>query len=156
MDNTVAVLTIISVSFAILIAVCTLFGLISKSIKKSFKTTMKTENDRQAEGLKAEFNTKIQILTKELSDFKTAKCESDSKLRNASIASARDRLHQAYNQFMPLGRIDEHTLYCIVELAEAYEDLGGNSFVEDEIKELQQMYINNLKHKENRFSNYET
>lgn len=148
MNNAVAILTIISASFAILVAMCTIFGLISKSIKKSFKATIKSENDRQAIELKEEFSEKLQSLTRELSEFKANKDDSDKKLKNASLASARDRIHQAYTYFLPKGTIDEHTLFCIVELAKAYGDLGGNTFVKDEVKELQIMYNESLRHKE--------
>lgn len=125
----------------------TVYLLVSSRFKKSFKDsvvkTIREENDKQA----VVFNDEIKKLTDELKIYKEATADIDKKLRNSSLALARDRIHQAYTHFIPKGTIDEHTLFCIVELSKAYAELGGNTFVKDEVEELKKMYADSIKHK---------
>lgn len=140
-----AVISILAGVLAAVISATTIYAMISKTIRKSFKKVVEEENIKQSQELKGEFTKNLQDLAKELNEYKSLKDTNDSLLKDSSLALARDRIHQAYKYYMPKGDIDEHTLYCVVELAKAYVSLGGNTFVKDEVEELRRLHTDSVK-----------
>lgn len=76
-----------------------------------------------------EIRTQLDQLTKSQNDV-------NNKMKSALLASTRDRINQAHDYYMRKDFIGTHSLYIIEQLYESYKELGGNSFISDQMKDI--------------------
>lgn len=149
----------------IVIYICTLIASISgasivigKAIKKSVSSAAKEiiderlkksdeEHKKSIDEMEDRMNKKINALQNsvdtQISEIRTqldklAKSQNDvnNKMKSALLASTRDRINQAHDYYMRKDFIGAHSLYIIEQLYEAYKELGGNSFISDQMKDI--------------------
>lgn len=83
----------------------------------------------------------LKTLTIELQKIGSASHENDEKLKSAIMRVARDRINQAYRYFTSLGEIDEHSKEALMGLYETYHDMGGNTFIDDEMEVIRRLPV---------------
>lgn len=149
----------------IVIYICTLIASISgasivigKAIKKSVSSAAKEiiderlknsdeEYKKSIDGMEDRMNKKINALQNsfdtQISEIHTqldklTKSQNDvnNKMKSALLASTRDRINQAHDYYMRKDFIGAHSLYIIEQLYESYKELGGNSFISDQMKDI--------------------
>lgn len=149
----------------IVIYICTLIASISgasivigKAIKKSVSSAAKEiiderlkksdeEHKKSIDEMEDRVNKKISDLQnsvdKQISEIRTqldqlTKSQNDvnNKMKSALLASTRDRINQAHDYYMRKDFIGTHSLYIIEQLYESYKELGGNSFISDQMKDI--------------------
>ena len=149
----------------IVIYICTLIASISgasivigKSIKKSVSSAAKEiiderlkksdeEHKKSIDEMEDRMNKKINALQNsvdtQISEIRTqldklTKSQNDvnNKMKSALLASTRDRINQAHDYYMRKDFIGAHSLYIIEQLYESYKELGGNSFISDQMKDI--------------------
>ena len=82
----------------------------------------------------AQIHTQLDQLTKSQNDV-------NDKLKSALLASTRDRINQAHDYYMRKDFIGSHSLYIIEQLYESYKELGGNSFITDQMKDIHRLEV---------------
>lgn len=149
----------------IVIYICTLIASISgasivigKAIKKSVSSAAKEiiderlkksdeEHKKSIDEMEDRMNKKINALQNsvdtQISEIRTqldklTKSQNDvnNKMKSALLASTRDRINQAHDYYMQKDFIGAHSLYIIEQLYESYKELGGNSFISDQMKDI--------------------
>lgn len=154
----------------IVIYICTLIASISgaaliigKVIKKSVSSAAKEiiderlkksdeENRKSIDEMEYRMNTKISALQdsvgnqiseiREQLDYLTrSQNDVNSKMKSALLASTRDRINQAHDYYMRKDFIGTHSLYIIEQLYESYKELGGNSFINDQMKDIHSLEV---------------
>lgn len=149
----------------IVIYICTLIASISgasivigKLIKKSVSSAAKEiiyerlkksdeEHKKSIDEMEDRMNKKINALQNsvdtQISEIRTqldklTKSQNDvnNKMKSALLASTRDRINQAHDYYMRKDFIGAHSLYIIEQLYESYKELGGNSFISDQMKDI--------------------
>lgn len=154
----------------IVIYVCTLIASISgaaliigKVIKKSVSSAAKEiiderlkksdeEHKKSIDEMEDRMNTKISALQdsvdtqiseirKQLDDLTRSQNDVNSKMKSALLASTRDRINQAHDYYMRKDFIGTHSLYIIEQLYESYKELGGNSFIKDQMKDIHSLEV---------------
>lgn len=154
----------------IVIYVCTLIASISgaaivigKVIKKSVSSTAKEiiderlkksdeEHKKSIDDMEARMNKKISALQnsvdtqiseirKQLDDITRSQNDVNTKMKSALLASTRDRINQAHDYYMRKDFIGTHSLYIIEQLYESYKELGGNSFISDQMKDIHDLEV---------------
>lgn len=154
----------------IVIYICTLIASISgaaliigKVIKKSVSSAAKEiiderlkksdeEHKKSIDEMEYRMNTKISALQdsvdtkiseirKQLDDLTRSQNDVNSKMKSALLASTRDRINQAHDYYMRKDFIGTHSLYIIEQLYESYKELGGNSFIKDQMKDIHSLEV---------------
>lgn len=154
----------------IVIYICTLIASISgaaliigKVIKKSVSSAAKEiiderlkksdeEHKKSIDEMEDRMNTKISALQdsvdtqiseirKQLDDLTRSQNDVNSKMKSALLASTRDRINQAHDYYMRKDFIGTHSLYIIEQLYESYKELGGNSFIKDQMKDIHSLEV---------------
>jgi hypothetical protein len=154
----------------IVIYICTLIASISgaaliigKVIKKSVSSAAKEiiderlkksdeEHKKSIDEMEYRMNTKISALQdsvdtkiseirKQLDDITRSQNDVNSKMQSALLASTRDRINQAHDYYMRKDFIGTHSLYIIEQLYESYKELGGNSFIKDQMKDIHSLEV---------------
>lgn len=154
----------------IVIYICTLIASISgaaliigKVIKKSVSSAAKEiiderlkksdeEHRKSIDEMEYRMNTKISALQdsvdtqiseirKQLDDLTRSQNDVNSKMKSALLASTRDRINQAHDYYMRKDFIGTHSLYIIEQLYESYKELGGNSFIKDQMKDIHSLEV---------------
>lgn len=154
----------------IVIYICTLIASISgaaliigKVIKKSVSSAAKEiiderlkksdeEHKKSIDEMEDRMNTKISALQdsvytqiseirKQLDDITRSQNDVNSKMKSALLASTRDRINQAHDYYMRKDFIGTHSLYIIEQLYESYKELGGNSFIKDQMKDIHSLEV---------------
>lgn len=149
----------------IVIYICTLIASISgasivigKAIKKSVSSAAKEiidgrlrksdeEHKKSIDEMEDRMNKKINALQNsvdtQISEIRTqldqlTKSQNDvnNKMKSALLASTRDRINQAHDYYMRKDFIGTHSLYIIEQLYESYKELGGNSFISDQMEDI--------------------
>ena len=80
-----------------------------------------------------EIKTKIDTLDANFEEFQ-------STTNEALLGTARDRINQAYDYYMQLGTIDDHSMFTLEELYKSYIKLGGNGQVQVQMENLRDLY----------------
>ena len=57
-------------------------------------------------------------------------------IRDATAATLKCSITRAHKEYMREGRINRYSLHCIMEMGNAYEELGKNGFIHDLIEDL--------------------
>lgn len=154
----------------IVIYICTLIASISgasiiigKAIKKSVSSAAKEviderlkksdeEHKKSIEEMEDRMNKKIGSLQdsvdKQISELRTqlnqlteSQNDVNNKMKSALLASTRDRINQAHDYYMRKEFIGAHSLYIIEQLYESYKELGGNSFISDQMKDIHSLDV---------------
>lgn len=154
----------------IVIYICTLIASISgasiiigKVIKKSVSSAAKEviderlkksdeEHKKSIDEMEDRMNNTISSLQnsvdKQISEIREqldqlSKSQNDvnKKMKSALLASTRDRINQAHNYYMSKDFIGAHSLYIIEQLYESYKELGGNSFISDQMNDIHSLEV---------------
>lgn len=154
----------------IVIYICTLIASISgasiiigKAIKKSVSSAAKEviderlkksdeEHKKSIDEMEDRMNNTISSLQnsvdKQISEIREqldqlSKSQNDvnKKMKSALLASTRDRINQAHDYYMRKNFIGAHSLYIIEQLYESYKELGGNSFISDQMNDIHSLEV---------------
>lgn len=116
--------------------------IIDERLKKSDEEHKKSINDmedrmnKKISALQNSVDTQISEIRKQLDDLTRSQNDVNTKMKSALLASTRDRINQAHDYYMRKDFIGTHSLYIIEQLYESYKELGGNSFISDQMKDI--------------------
>lgn len=116
--------------------------IIDERLKKSDEEHKKSIDDmedrmnKKISALQNSVDTQISEIRKQLDDLTRSQNDVNSKMKSALLASTRDRINQAHDYYMRKDFIGTHSLYIIEQLYESYKELGGNSFIKDQMKDI--------------------
>ena len=121
--------------------------IIDERLKKSDEEHKKSIDDmeyrmnKKISDLQDSVDTKISEIRKQLDDLTRSQNDVNSKMKSALLASTRDRINQAHDYYMRKDFIGTHSLYIIEQLYESYKELGGNSFIKDQMKDIHSLEV---------------
>lgn len=116
--------------------------IIDERLKKSDEEHKKSIDDmedrmnKKISALQNSVDTQISEIRKQLDDLARSQNDVNTKMKSALLASTRDRINQAHDYYMRKDFIGTHSLYIIEQLYESYKELGGNSFISDQMKDI--------------------
>lgn len=116
--------------------------IIDERLKKSDEEHKKSIDDmedrmnKKISALQNSVDTQISEIRKQLDDLTRSQNDVNTKMKSALLASTRDRINQAHDYYMRKDFIGTHSLYIIEQLYESYKELGGNSFISDQMKDI--------------------
>lgn len=116
--------------------------IIDERLKKSDEEHKKSIDDmedrmnKKISALQNSVDTQISEIRKQLDDLTRSQNDVNNKMKSALLASTRDRINQAHDYYMRKDFIGTHSLYIIEQLYESYKELGGNSFISDQMKDI--------------------
>jgi len=82
------------------------------------------------------FSKDLERLSLKLSEYMEESSDCSDKIKRSLLSNSRERINQAHEYYMKNGYISVHTMYSIEEVYKCYVELGGNSFVENQIEDL--------------------
>lgn len=121
--------------------------IIDERLKKSDEEHKKSIDDmedrmnKKISALQNSVDTQISEIRKQLDDLTRSQNDVNSKMKSALLASTRDRINQAHDYYMRKDFIGTHSLYIIEQLYESYKELGGNSFIKDQMKDIHSLEV---------------
>ena len=121
--------------------------IIDERLKKSDEEHKKSIDDmedrmnKKISALQDSVDTQISEIRKQLDDLTRSQNDVNSKMKSALLASTRDRINQAHDYYMRKDFIGTHSLYIIEQLYESYKELGGNSFIKDQMKDIHSLEV---------------
>lgn len=121
--------------------------IIDERLKKSdekHKKSIDEMEDRmntKISALQDSVDTQISEIRKQLDYLTRSQNDVNSKMKSALLASTRDRINQAHDYYMRKDFIGTHSLYIIEQLYESYKELGGNSFIKDQMKDIHSLEV---------------
>lgn len=121
--------------------------IIDERLKKSDEEHKKSIDDmeyrmnKKISALQDSVDTQILEIRKQLDDITRSQNDVNSKMKSALLASTRDRINQAHDYYMRKDFIGTHSLYIIEQLYESYKELGGNSFIKDQMKDIHSLEV---------------
>ena len=121
--------------------------IIDERLKKSDEEHKKSIDDmedrmnKKISALQDSVDTQISEIRKQLDDLTRSQNDVNSKMKSALLASTRDRINQAHDYYMRKDFIGTHSLYIIEQLYESYKELGGNSFIQDQMKDIHSLEV---------------
>jgi|GEM_PF-6947306 len=86
-----------------------------------------------------EIRDELNNLRLELMELKDESRENDAKMKRALMNLARSTLNKDFKYFYNLGRIDDESYQTFLYVYESYKELGGNTFVDEEMEKLKQL-----------------
>ena len=149
------------INLDVLLYICTLIAsiagaaaIIGKVIKKSVSSAAKEiiderlkksdeEHKKSIDEMEDRMEKKITALQnrKQLDQLSTSQNDVNNKMKASLLASTRDRINQAHDYYMKKDFIGTHSLYIIEQLYESYKELGGNSFISDQMKDIHSLEV---------------
>ena len=114
----------------------------NRSNRIKFETKMEYELKDLKENIE-QLKSDLQATRIELMELRDESRENDGQLKRSAMHNAKDRLNQGHRYFMRLGKIDEESLQSLLAVWDSYKELGGNSFIDREIKDIQSLPITN-------------
>ena len=145
----------VAIIVAIIGGIGSLFGIVIKGIFDLKNERQKAEENRKTEYTEImtrldniERNTtesiqKIQAnleqLRADLIELKEESRDNDDKMKKALMNIARTTINKDYKYFINLGRIDDNSYQSIVWVYESYKELGGNTFIDEEMEKLRNL-----------------
>ena len=145
----------VAIIVAIIGGIGSLFGIVIKGIFDLKNERQKAEENRKTEYTEImtrldniERNTtesiqKIQAnleqLRADLTELKEESRDNDDKMKKALMNIARTTINKDYKYFINLGRIDDNSYQSIVWVYESYKELGGNTFIDEEMEKLRNL-----------------
>lgn len=121
--------------------------IIDERLKKSDEEHKKSIDDmedrmnKKISALQDSVDTQISEIRKQLDDLTRSQNDVNSKMKSALLASTRDRINQAHDYYMRKDFIGTHSLYIIEQLYKSYKELGGNSFIKDQMKDIHSLEV---------------
>lgn len=116
--------------------------IIDESLKKSDEEhkksiyEMEDRMNKKISALQNSVDTKISEIRTQLDKLTKSQNDVNNKMKSALLAITRDRINQAHDYYMRKDFIGAHSLYIIEQLYESYKELGGNSFISDQMKDI--------------------
>lgn len=120
-------------------AIVTLSGaltIIYKIFKKSITNVSEDLISSSINKHTEETNKQIQELSNQLKGLTIRSEEANENLQHTLMSLCRDRINQAFDYYTTKGFIGSHSLFTIDELYDSYKKLGGNGYVEEQMKVL--------------------
>lgn len=97
---------------------------------------MEDRMNKKINALQNSIDTQIYQISTQLDKLTKSQNDVNNKMKSALLASTRDRINQAHDYYMRKDFIGAHSLYIIEQLYESYKELGGNSFISDQMKDI--------------------
>lgn len=97
---------------------------------------MEDRMNKKINALQNSVDTQISEIRKQLDQLTKSQNDVNNKMKSALLASTRDRINQAHDYYMRKDFIGSHSLYIIEQLYQSYKELGGNSFISDQMKDI--------------------
>lgn len=116
--------------------------IIDERLKKSDEEHKKSIDEmedrmhKKINSLQNSFDTQISEISTQLDKLTKSQNDVNNKMKSALLASTRDRINQAHDYYMRKDFIGAHSLYIIEQLYESYKELGGNSFISEQMKDI--------------------
>ena len=102
---------------------------------------MEDRMNKKINALQNSVDTQISEIRKQLDELTKSQNDVNNKMKSALLASTRDRINQAHDYYMRKEFIGTHSLYIIEQLYESYKELGGNSFISDQMKDIHSLEV---------------
>jgi DNA polymerase III gamma/tau subunit len=115
-------------------------AILNKFFKKHVTTVAQEISNQTTQTLLID----IKDISTKLEEFKSSYQQEQSKYSKALMNLAQDRLNQAYDEFMRIGKINSHSMYVIEQLYDSYKSLGGNGHAESQIQNLRELNVKTL------------
>lgn len=114
--------------------------MMTNSAKNVIKEEMATYTKQVHENIEA-LDKKILELNEKFDDFAQRESETNDMLKRSLLASSRDRINQAHSLFMAQKFIGAHSLFVLKELYASYKELGGNSFIDKQMEDIESLEV---------------
>ena len=120
---------------------------IDERLKKSdeeYKKSIDEMEDRMnntISSLQNSVDKQISEIREQLDQLSKSQNDVNKKMKSALLASTRDRINQAHDYYMRKDFIGAHSLYIIEQLYESYKELGGNSFISDQMNDIHSLEV---------------
>ena len=138
----------------IVIYVCGLIASLSTAVTIIIKYIKKHLASATREVLKEEmhnytdsFTQKLEDLNAQLQEYITEQKDTNKTVKHALLASTRERINEAHVYCMSKGFIGAHTLFVMEELYNSYKELGGNSFIDRQMKDIKELEVKSAEDK---------
>lgn len=122
-------------------AIAAASAIVSKRFKKSVVDATKESIHEEMQKYQKEVDVKIEKLNQQLQEFIKLQTDSNEQTRKSLLASTRDRINQAHNYHINNECIGDHSLFVLEELYTSYKQLGGNSFIDQQMEELRELEV---------------
>lgn len=126
---------------------CAAKEIIDERLKKSDEehkksiSEMEDRMDKKITALQNSVDLQIADLRKQLDQLSKSQNDVNNEMKASLLASTRDRINQAHDYYMRKDFIGAHSLYIIEQLYESYKQLGGNSFISDQMKDIHSLEV---------------
>ena len=120
---------------------------IDERLKKSdeeYKKSIDEMEDRMnntISSLQNSVDKQISEIREQLDQLSKSQNDVNKKMKSALLASTRNRINQAHDYYMRKDFIGAHSLYIIEQLYESYKELGGNSFISDQMNDIHSLEV---------------
>ena len=120
---------------------------IDERLKKSdeeYKKSIHEMEDRMnntISSLQNSVDKQISEIREQLDQLSKSQNDVNKKMKSALLASTRNRINQAHDCYMRKDFIGAHSLYIIEQLYESYKELGGNSFISDQMNDIHSLEV---------------
>lgn len=126
---------------SIITSIAAAAAIINKVVSKTIKKVTKETVQKYMENYDKSVTEQILALTKALNDHIDSSSSSNKTIKDTLLAMSRIQINQIYNIYSDKDYIGSYTLASLEGLYLAYKTLGGNSFVETEMKYLRSLKV---------------
>lgn len=137
-----------NVDLTVLIAICSgiitisgasavVYRLASKSIKKIAEEVIRDEMHKNC----TLRDSQLFEIDKQLRELKKLFESNTTQTNQALLSLIRERINQIHQEYFLQGWIGAHTLFVVEELYTMYKVLGGNSFIDRQMKDIRSLEV---------------
>ena len=107
------------------------------------QSKIQEEIDRLVQSVSAT-NDGLMDISASLQQFKAESIMSDEQLKKGILSMAKDCINSRHKKFLLKGYIDDNSKEALHTVYEVYKELGGNSFVETEMQDIDRLPVKPL------------
>lgn len=137
---------------SVIVAIATAVTVIVKTVNNTVNKITKITIDKALKDNKEEIHNDIMMnhdalsssledINSKLTDYILSNNNNNDIIRSNLLATTRDRINQAHDYYVAKKYIGVHSLSVLEDLYSSYKALGGNSFVEREMKDLRELEV---------------
>lgn len=97
--------------------------------------------DAKIDTMQRILNNEMKSLQTQLQSYIDKQDDINDQMTSALLASTRNAINQAHDFYMNKQFIGSHSKFVITELYAAYKKLGGNSFVAQQMKDIDRLEV---------------
>lgn len=120
--------------------ISTAIGIITRYFRKHVIVISKEVANEVGDTLVNKVTLTLDEIKEKLDNFEDNLNSYEKSTDEMLMGIARDRLNSAYDYYMQLGRIDDHSMFTLEELYKSYEIRGGNGQVQVQMENLRDLY----------------